>query len=220
MKKINVYTQWIHIHNEKCHTKEKYHPIRKIHHLSYIAENITETPGSLGIGKTEHSFEVWDLVIVPINAQPGECRRGNYGRSSPSLPHTTGALHHLCPMLELHFEKEGGKNDMVEKVACTEVCVPYMWIEHRPLPTTSRDSFLREELRQIDRQHGRLSMTRRTSAIATQSLDLASPGASLPIPVHRSGKAAIVFLANWLDLFSVCWVFLVLFCFRVGAEWT
>lgn len=32
--------------------------IRKIHHLSYLAENIKETPGSMGIGKTEHSFEV------------------------------------------------------------------------------------------------------------------------------------------------------------------
>lgn len=71
-KKINLYTQWIHIQNEKYHTKEKYHQIRKIHHLSYIAENIEEPPGSMGIGKTEHSFEVWDLVIVPVNAQPGE----------------------------------------------------------------------------------------------------------------------------------------------------
>lgn len=69
-------------------------------------------------------------------------------------------------------------------------------------------------------------MTRRTSAIAKQSLDLASPAvpgtsrASSPVHVHSSGKAEIVFLANWLDhLFNVCWVFLVLFCFRVGVEW-
>lgn len=139
MKKINLYTQWIHIQNEKYHTKVKYHQIRKIYHLSYIAENIKETPGSMGIGKTEHSFEVWDLVIVPINAQPGEMWERQLWKKSPSLPHTTGALHHLVSHARAPFwereKRRKKRHDMVEKVACIEVCVPYMWIELSPLPT-------------------------------------------------------------------------------------
>lgn len=50
---------------------------------------------------------------------------------------------------------------MVEKVACTEVCVQYTHGHGLVLCpyTTSRVSLLREEWQRIDLQNGRLKMT-------------------------------------------------------------
>lgn len=135
-KKINLYTQWIHIQNEKYHTKEKYHQIRKIHHLSYLAENIKEIPGPMGIGKTEHSFEVWDLVIVPINTQPGECRRGNYGRSHPAFlisPSSSSPVSHArAPFWEREKKKTyyGWESGLYRGM-----CTIHVGIELSPPPT-------------------------------------------------------------------------------------
>lgn len=111
---------------------------------------------------------------------------------------------------------------VVEEVACTEVCLLHTWTEPVLCPgTASRAPFLRDDL-----QRGRLSVTCTSSAVAKQPLDLIWPLQQPQIPaepVHPytgtgNAKAEIVFLANWLShLLSVCWSFLVLFCFRLGV---
>lgn len=88
--------------------------------------------------------------------------------------------------------------------------------------------FSPDNLQWMGLQHERLSMTHTSSALAKQPLDsnliwpLQRP--QIPAePVHPytgagNAKAEVVFLANWLShLLSVCWGFLVLFCFRVGV---
>lgn len=148
-------------------------------------------------------------------------------RKSPWPSSSTGALHHLvshawAPLWETKKDAPWLRKWLVQRYAC---CTHGQSLVLCP-GTASRAPFLRDDLQRMGLQRGRLSVTCTSSAVAKQPLDLIWPLQQPQIPaepVHPytgtgNAKAEIVFLANWLShLLSVCWSFLVLFCFRLGV---
>lgn len=125
---------------------------------------------SVGMGEMGHSFEIWDLAMVPANAKGVKCGRGM------TLEEINPALLELSITFLSYawapFWWGGGwkRCAMVEKLACIEVWVLCPC-------TTSRISFLREDC--SERAHsteGRPWLVR-TSASAKEPLD------SRPTPV-------------------------------------
>jgi len=132
------------------------------------------------MGDMGHSFEIWDLAMVPANAKGVKCGRGmTLERNKPS---TSGPLYHLfvlCLGSILMGEKKKDvlwlKNWLVSRSGYST--------PHGPLSsTTSRISFLREDFSRWAHNTGGHPWLIRTSASAKEPLD------SRPTPVLQHSQ--------------------------------